>query len=401
MTPSEVGGAAASGGPLTGLRVVEIFAYGPVAHAGTLLSDLGADVVLVARPGWLEEQGGESERTWRGRTLVEADLKDPAQRDAVLDLITRADVVLEGFRPGVAERLGLGPERCSRLNPRLVYGRMTGWGQTGPRAHQAGHDINYLALTGHLRAIAREGGRPVPPLNLVGDYGGGSMFLVTGVLAALLERQRSGRGQVVDAAMVDGASMLGHVIWAMRERGTWHDEGGTNVLDTGAPYYDVYATADGEYMAVGAIEPQFFAELVEGLGLDPATLPAQHDHSRREELREAIAEAFRSRTRAEWTAEFAHRDACVTPVLSYAEVAADPHVASRSTVVDLDGAPEPAPAPRFSRTPSGPIAAPPRRLSAVADVWRGPGEKGDLPCRSRDRDPEPPPSARTTAGGSH
>jgi alpha-methylacyl-CoA racemase len=357
-------------GPLEGIRVVELSTIGPLPHAAMILGDLGAEVALVLRPGEAVKLARDRDSTRRGRVVVVADLKDAAQRDQVLDLISRADVLIEGFRPGVAERLGIGPAYCLARNPRLVYGRMTGWGQEGPRAPTAGHDINYISLTGHLRAIARPGERPVPPLNLVGDFGGGSMLLLVGILAALVERQRSGRGQVIDAAMVDGASLLGQMMWSFRARGLWADEPGTNVLDGGAPYYDTYETADGEYMAVGAIEPQFFDLMLRGLGLDPAGLPGQYDTAGRPQLRAAIATAFRSRTRAEWTKAFAGSDACVTPVLSYGEALADDHLTARGTLIEVDGIPQPAPAPRFSRTHAVPPAAPPAAAVPIEEVFR-------------------------------
>lgn len=356
-------------GPLTGVRVVELLTLGPGAHAGTLLADLGADVVLVARPGWFAQQGGDPDHTRRGRTLVEADLKDPDDRDKIMRLIDRADVLLEGFRPGVTERLAMGPHDCAERNSRLIYARMTGWGQTGPRAHQAGHDINYIALTGHLHAIARYGDAPMPPLNLVGDYGGGSMFLALGIVAALVERNVSGRGQTIDAAMVDGASMLGHWMWAMRPRGRWSDIPGTNMLDTGRPFYDVYETSDGGYMAVGALEPQFFSSFIAGLGLDADQMPDQHDSDRYAEQRELIARTFKTRSRQEWVEIFSDTDACVTPVLSYEEAAGDPHLRARGTLVELEGVTQPAPAPRFSRTDRRVPAGPPRTVTPIDDIW--------------------------------
>ena len=357
-------------GPLTGLRVVELAAMGPSPHAAMLLGDLGAEVVLVLRPGDATTLATAPDHTNRNRTAVVADLKDPGQRDEVLALITRADVLIEGYRPGVAERLGLGPGICLRRNPRLVYGRMTGWGQQGTLAATAGHDINYLALTGHLHAIARAGERPIPPLNLVGDFGGGSMFLLAGILAALIERTTSGQGQVVDAAMVDGTSLLGQMIWAMRARGLWTDQPGMNLLDTGRPFYDTYQTADGKYVAVGAIESKFFAELIRGLGLDRADLPGQHEQARQSELRGAIAAAFRTRTRDEWTKVFAGTDACVTPVLSYAEALENEHLRERGTLIEVDGVPQPAPAPRFSRTPAAVPAAPPKGPVPISGLFR-------------------------------
>ena len=274
----------------------------------------------------------------RNRRSVTADLKSDEGRELVLSLIAKADVLIEGYRPGVTERLGLGPEDCAKVNERLVYGRMTGWGQTGPRALQAGHDINYISLNGVLHAVGRKGEKPVPPLNLAGDFGGGSMFLIVGILAALWERQTSGKGQVVDAAMVDGSSVLIQMMWGFRATGMWNDERGTNMLDTGAPFYDTYETADGKYVAVGAIEPQFYAQLLEGLGLDAADLPGQHDASRAEELRAVFTEAFAAHDRDHWAKVFNGTDACVTPVLSFAEVETEPHITERGTFFhDLSG----------------------------------------------------------------
>jgi alpha-methylacyl-CoA racemase len=337
-------------GPLAGLRVVELAGIGPGPHAAMILGDLGADVVRVDRPG--AAGAGTPSATLRNRRLVEADLKSDAGRELVLGLVAKADVLLEGYRPGVAERLGLGPDDCATVNEGLVYARMTGWGQTGPRSQQAGHDINYISLNGVLHAIGRAGERPVPPLNLVGDFGGGSMFLLLGILSALFERQSSGKGQVVDAAMIDGSSVLIQMMWGMRASGVWSDERGTNMLDTGAPYYDTYACSDGRYVAVGAIEPQFYAALLAGLGLDGADLPGQNDISRWPQLRAALTEAFAARDRDHWAEVFADSDACVTPVLAFGEVDTEPHVTERNTFYQPDGAAglQPMPAPRFSRT---------------------------------------------------
>jgi alpha-methylacyl-CoA racemase len=259
-------------------------------------------------------------------------------------------VLIEGFRPGVTERLGLGPDDCAKVNDRLVYARMTGWGQTGPRSQQAGHDINYISLNGLLHAIGRVGERPVPPLNLVGDFGGGSMFLLLGILSALWERQTSGKGQVVDAAMVDGSSVLAQMMWGMRDMGVWTDERGTNMLDGGAPYYDTYECADGRYVSVGAIESQFYAAMLDGLGLDPADLPGQNDRSRWPELRARFTEVFASKDRDHWAKVFADSDACVTPVLAFGEVEIEPHITERDTFYRVGNGLQPLPAPRFSRS---------------------------------------------------
>jgi len=334
-------------GPLHGLRVVEFAGLGPGPFAAMLLADGGADVLRIDRPRPPVDGGALT----RGRPLLHLDLKADAGRAEAMEIVRRADVLVEGFRPGVMERLGLGPDDCHAANPRLVYGRMTGWGQDGPRAQQAGHDINYLGLTGALRSFARAGRAPVPPLNVVADYGGGGMLLAFGILAALHARETTGRGQVVDAAMVDGVSLLMTGIWSRRAQGRWPGAPGHNELDTGAPFYDVYATADSEYMAVGSIEPQFWARLLEGLGLTPDDLPDQWDRERWPEAKEIVARAFATRTRTEWTAIFEPLDACVTPVLDLAEAAADPHIVARGTLFPAAGSPQPAAAPRLSATP--------------------------------------------------
>jgi alpha-methylacyl-CoA racemase len=342
-------------GPLTGMRVVELAGIGPGPHAAMILGDLGADVVRVDRPG-----ASGADPALRNRRFVTADLKSTKGRELVLKLVAKADVLIEGFRPGVTERLGLGPEDCAKVNEGLVYARMTGWGQTGPRSQQAGHDINYISLNGLLHSIGRVGERPVPPLNLVGDFGGGSMFLLLGILSALWERQTSGKGQVVDAAMIDGSSVLAQMMWGMRDMGVWTDERGTNMLDGGAPYYDTYECADGRYVSVGAIEPQFYAAMLDGLGLDAADLPAQNDRSRWPELRARFTEAFAGKDRDHWAKVFATSDACVTPVLAFGEVEIEPHITERNTFYRVGNGLQPLPAPRFSRsTPHEP--RPPRK----------------------------------------
>jgi alpha-methylacyl-CoA racemase len=347
-------GAEPTTGPLAGLRVVELAGIGPGPHAAMVLADLGADVVRVERPatgGAIPGAPPTGDHLLRGRRSVALDLKVPAGKERLLTLIERADVVIDVYRPGVAERLGIGPDVCLGRNPRLVYGRMTGWGQDGPLAQTAGHDLNYISITGVLHAIGPRDGKPVVPLNLVGDFGGGSMFLLTGILAALWERDRSGAGQVVDAAMVDGASVLAQMMWAWRASGFWSDERGTNVLDGAAPYYDTYVCADGRHVAVGAIEPQFYAVLLAGLGLaDEPGLPGQNDRAGWPALRARLAATFLTRTRDEWAAVFDGTDACVTPILTFAEATAHPHVVARGTILTLDGVAQPAPAPRFSRT---------------------------------------------------
>lgn len=356
-------------GPLAGVRVLEFAGVGPGPHAAMILADLGADVVRIQRGGTLPPAGHAADGLLRGRPVVEADLKDPDDTAAVMRLIERADVLVEGFRPGVMERLGLGPGTLEPINPRLIYARITGWGQSGPRAARAGHDINYLSVTGFLHAIGRRNDRPVPPLNLVGDFGGGSMFLVVGVLAALLERRTSGRGQVVDAAIVDGVSVLGQMIWAFRGLGLWNDERGANALDTGAPYYDTYETGDGKYIAVGAIEPQFYAELLAGLQLSDVDLPDRDDVSQWGSLKATFTEVFRTRTRDDWAAVFEGTDACVTPVLTFAEAAVDPHMAARGTLLAVDNVVQPAVAPRFSRTAPRTPDAPVHKAVNPNDLW--------------------------------
>ena len=336
-------------GPLAGLRVIELAGIGPGPHAAMILGDLGADVVRVERPP--KFGGGAAKDTMlRNRRSVTVDLKSSEGRELVLKLVAKADVLIEGFRPGVTERLGLGPQDCAQINGRLIYGRMTGWGQSGPRSLQAGHDINYISLNGLLHSIGRKGERPVPPLNLTGDFGGGSLFLLVGILAALWERQQSGKGQVIDAAMVDGSSMLSAMMWSFRAQGLWSDERGTNMLDTGAPYYDTYECADGRYVAVGSIEPQFYAELLAKLELDAADLPAQNDVTRWPELRSRLTEVFRAHDRDHWAAVFEGSDACVTPVLAFGEVELDSHITERETFYRVDGQLQPRPAPRFSRS---------------------------------------------------
>jgi alpha-methylacyl-CoA racemase len=343
-------------GPLAGLRVVEVAGIGPGPFCAMVLADLGAEVLTVDRPPGTAPEPGSAryDVLRRGRRAVAVDLKAPAGAEVVLRLVATADALLEGFRPGVAERLGIGPDACLARNPRLVYGRMTGWGQDGPLAQAAGHDITYAAVAGALAHLGRAGQPPTPPLNLVADFGGGGMLLALGLVAGLLHAQRTGEGQVVDAAMVDGTALLMAPFFGASAMGYWSDERGTNLLDSGAPFYDVYRCQDGGEVAVGALEPQFYAALLDVLGLDPATLPDQQDQDRWPELRAAFTAAFASRPRAEWLARAEGRDACLAPVLTMREAANHPHVAARGTVVEVDGVPQPAPAPRFSRTPLGP-----------------------------------------------
>ncbi|MBT2211491.1 CaiB/BaiF CoA-transferase family protein [Actinomadura sp. NEAU-AAG7] len=338
-------------GPLSGVRVVELAGIGPAPFAAMLLADLGADVIRIDRVSAVGDAAtGGTDFTNRGKRSVAVDLKSERGRDVVLRLAERSDVLLEGFRPGVTERLGIGPEDCLDRNPALVYGRMTGWGQEGPLARSAGHDIGYIAITGALHAIGRAGGPPQVPLNLLGDFAGGSMYLVTGVLAALLEARTSGRGQVVDAAIVDGTAHLSTFTHSFLAAGLWEDRRGVNLLDTGAPWYDVYETADGRHMAVGALEPRFYGEFVRGLGLDPEDLPSRDDRAGWPGLRDRFAAAFRTRTRDEWAAIFLPGDGCVAPVLSMEEAKAHPYNASREVFPEIAGHRQPAPAPRFSRT---------------------------------------------------
>src|SRR5215471_4654270 len=317
-------------GPLQGVRVIEIASLAPAPFGCMILTDLGADVLRVDRA----ERCGPQARSpldplSRGRRSIGLNLKDAAGVDLLLRLAEDADVLVEGFRPGVAERLGFGPDVCAQRNPRLIFARMTGWGQDGPLAPTAGHDIDYIAISGALGPIGRAGEAPVPPINFIGDFGGGGMLMALGILAALVERASSGLGQVVDAAMVDGSALLTSFLYGMRASGAWQDQRGSNLLDGGAPFYDTYATADGEYMAVGALEPQFYAALLHGLGLSDAGLPEQHDRDGWPLLRQRFAETFASRTRAEWERVFAGTDACVAPVLSFAEAPAHPHAQSR------------------------------------------------------------------------
>ena len=342
-------------GPLQGLRVIEMSAIGPVPLACMLLADLGADVVRIDR---LEPSGlglamaPRHDVNARGRRSVALDLKQVAARQAVLRLLGQADVLVEGFRPGVMEKLGLGPEPCLAHNPRLVYGRMTGFGQGGPLAAAAGHDLNYIALSGVLDAIGTAGGAPLPPLNLVGDYGGGALYLAFGVMAALFERQRSGLGQVVDAAMVDGAASLASVFFGLQAAGAWDGPRGANLLDGGAPFYAAYETADARHISLAALEPKFFAQLVRALALDERFIARQYDRLLWPELRAAIAGAVRLHTRDEWCRRLEGSDTCFAPVLSFAEAPHHAHAVARAAFVSIDGVVQPAPAPRFARTPA-------------------------------------------------
>ena len=352
-------------GPLNGLRVVELEGLGPAPFCGMMLADMGAEVISVTRksaPGSRAAQISE-----RGKKTIALNLKHPDGVAAVLDLCAGADILIEGFRPGVAERLGIGPEACAARNPKLVYGRMTGWGQTGPLASAAGHDINYISLSGALHAIGRAGEKPVPPLNLVGDFGGGGMFLAFGLMCAVFEAQRSGRGQVVDVSMVEGSAALMHMMYQFMAMGAWRDERGVNMLDGAAHFYDTFETADGKYVSIGSIEPQFYALLVQLAGLDAAEFAPQHDQARWPDLKEKLAAVIRQRTREQWCAIMEGTDVCFAPVLSMTEAPTHPHNRARGTYIEVEGVTQPAPSPRFSRTaPATPSAAAPAGSDTAA-----------------------------------
>ncbi|MEE9416378.1 MAG: CaiB/BaiF CoA-transferase family protein [Acidimicrobiales bacterium] len=341
-------------GPLQGIKVLELAGIGPGPFCGMMLADMGAEVIRIDRAGSV--RGGDpdvppADVLGRGRKSIGIDLKSEAGRDLVLEMVESADVLFEGFRPGVTERLGVGPDACLERNPKLVYGRMTGWGQAGPYSSMAGHDINYISLAGALEPIGRRGQGPVPPLNLVGDFGGGGMFLAFGIVCAVLQARESGRGQVVDAAMIDGASALVGFFHGFRAMGIWNDERGTNMLDTGAHYYDVYETSDQKYVSIGSIEPQFYAELLEKLGLtDDPEFAVQNDRNTWQALKQRLEAIFKTRTRDEWSATFEGSDVCFAPVLSLAEAPEHPHAVARNSFIELGGVVQPAPAPRFSET---------------------------------------------------
>ncbi len=340
-------------GPIEGIKILEFAGIGPAPFAAMMLADMGAEVLRIDRPWELRINSPiepSKDLLNRGRTSVGIDLKNPNGVEAVFELLKTADALIEGYRPGVMERLGLGPDICLEKNPRLVYGRMTGWGQDGPLAHAAGHDINYIALAGVLNAIGRKGEAPVPPLNLVGDFGGGGMLLAFGILCALLEREKSDRGQVVDAAMVDGAAILMTMFHGFRAMGIWEDERGTNFLDGGAPFYDVYECKDGEFISLGALEPQFYAKLFDLLGISREDLPDQMDRSQWPGIKELVAHTVLTKTRKEWQDLLEGSDACFAPVLNMDEAAEHPHNVERKTFIEIDGVRQPAPAPRFSRT---------------------------------------------------
>lgn len=338
-------------GPLKGIKIIELGGLGPGPFAGMLLADMGAEVILVERAGG-QYKHRMPDCSRRGKRSIALNLKDPKDMDTLLQLIEKADVLFEGFRPGVMERLGIGPDVCLERNPKLVYGRMTGWGQTGPLAHAAGHDINYISLTGALAGIGRKGEKPVPPLNLVGDYGGGGMFLVTGILAALIEAAKSGKGQVVDAAMTDGSAVLMAMFNSLHAMGAWSTQRGANLLDTGAHFYDTYETKDGKYVSIGSIEPQFYALLMEKAKLDPETFGSQMDMANWPRMTKQLEIVFKTKTREEWCELMEGTDVCFAPVLDFIEAQDHPHNVARKTYIDVEGMKQPAPAPRFSRTPS-------------------------------------------------
>jgi len=352
-------------GPLEGIRIAAFEAIGPGPFAGMLLADMGADVLLIERPTRPADLGMKRERRheimFRGQRSVTLNLKDPRALEAALSIVTRADALIEGYRPGVMERLGLAPEVCLARNPRLVYGRMTGWGQSGPLAPRAGHDINYIALAGALNAFGRKGEAPVPPLNYAGDFGGGGIFLAFGIACALLQARVSGRGQVVDAAMVDGAAALGTMFYGLITAGQWNETRGENVLDGASHYYSVYQTKEGGYVSVGAIEARFYAELIERLGLKGEPLPEQNDRSQWPRMRERFAAIFRGRTRDEWCRVFEGADACFAPVLTFTEGRKHPQALARESFIEIGGIPQPRPAPRFTVTPSSLPTPPPER----------------------------------------
>lgn len=364
-------------GPLKGIRIVEMGGIGPSPMACMLLADLGADVIRIERvesAGLGVERPARFNLLLRGRRTVALDLKKHDDVQRVLELVAAADVLVEGFRPGVMERLGLGPDACLAVNEKLVYGRMTGWGQSGPLAHAAGHDVNYLSLTGVLNAIGREGQPPSIPLAVVGDMGGGALYLVMGILAAIIEAQQSGKGQVIDAAVVDGAASLATLFFGLNAAGLWGAQRGTNVLDSGAPFYDVYECADGRWISLGPIEAKFYRQLLEKLDLDPDQMAGQQDRAGWAQSKMRIAQRIKIRTREEWTALLEGTDVCFAPVLSFDEAPGHPHLKARSTFVQVDGITQPAPAPRFSRTtpdaPRAPKVLSVQDLEDVISSWR-------------------------------
>jgi len=361
-------------GPLSGVKVIELAGIGPGPFAAMMLADMGADVIRVDRAQAVTGafDAPNKEVLNRGRRSVGIDLKAADGVEALMRLVEQADALIEGFRPGVAERLGIGPDDCHARNPKLVYGRMTGWGQEGPYAHAAGHDINYISLGGALAHFGREDAKPTPPINLVGDFGGGGMLLAFGVACGIVEARSSGEGQVIDAAMVDGTAILMTMMWGLRAIGFWEEERGVNVLDTGAPFYDTYETADGKFVSLGSLEPQFYAEMLQRLGIDDDELPAQMDRIGWPKLRERLTNLFKSKTRDEWCEILEGTDACFAPVLPMSEAADHPHMKARQTIIEEFGLPQPAPAPRFSRTPGaiqGPPAWPGQHTDEALTDW--------------------------------
>lgn len=375
-------------GPLHGIRVVEFAGLGPIPHTGMILADLGAEVVRIARPGPspMAELAGATDHVLRGRIHTTANLKDPDDLSQVASLLEQADVLIEGYRPGVMEKLGLGPDEVAKINPQLVYGRMTGWGREGSRAQDAGHDLNYLAVTGVLHSLGREGAPPPVPLTLLGDYAGGSMLLALGITSALLERHKSDRGQVVDTAMVDGIGLIAQKIWALRGSGVWSDNRDDNLLDGHAPFYDTYTCADGRFVAVGAIERKFFSQLVDLLGIDPAAHGDQYDRDAWPAWRAAVTAAIATRSRDEWAKRSVGTDACITPVLSFGEALTDAHARERQAFIAIDGVDQAAPAPRFSRSvldhPVVPDAQP-ITIDTVARRWTGSSTLSDTGSKSQ------------------
>jgi alpha-methylacyl-CoA racemase len=365
-------------GPLKGLKVIEMVGIGPCPFAAMMLADMGADVIRIDRkpdpnaPNPYPMLGTKFDVMARGRRSLALDLKDPRARQLLLDLVAKADVLVEGFRPGVLERLGLGPDPCLDRNPRLVYGRVTGWGQSGPLSQAAGHDLNYVALSGMLHAMGRVGSPPAPPLNLVGDFGGGAMMLAFGVVCAAFEAKQSGKGQVVDAAMTDGAALLGAMMYGLRAFGSWSDSREANLLDGGAPFYDCYACLDGKFISIGAIEPQFYAQLLQLAGVEDPQFRKQWRQADWPELKRKFAGLFASRTRDDWCRLLEGTDVCFAPVLDMAEAPRHPHNAARATFVEVDGVSQPAPAPRFSRTGAelgSPPSSPGQDGAAVLEDW--------------------------------
>jgi alpha-methylacyl-CoA racemase len=368
------------------VKIVELAGIGPGPFAGMLLSDMGADIVRIDRAGQVSGDFSKPnlEPLYRGRRSIGVDLKNPDGVETVLRLVEQADALIEGYRPGVTERLGLGPDACLARNPRLVYGRMTGWGQEGPLALAAGHDINYIALAGALAHFGREGSKPTPPINLVGDFGGGAMFLAFGVVCGVLEARASGQGQVVDAAMVDGSALLMTMMWGLKQIGFWDEALGVNVLDSGAPFYDTYETKDGKFVSLGSLEPQFYAELIQRLGLEGEDLPAQMDRSAWPQLRERFTALFQTKTRDEWVKVFEGSDACFAPVLTMSETANNEHIKARATIIERDGVPQPAPAPRFSRTPPEVASSAPWPGQHTDDALAAWGFSGDEVAKLRE-----------------